>query len=222
MRERQIYASISICWPSGSWLRLTGSFKAPIWVSFLLGTSVQARAPRLLLWRQQTARTWWARSFLGVASRPSRGSIGRSSSAHTAYYRRERRPGASAEPPCVAHLQCEKQLVIVPGATHLFEEPGTLDEVARLARDWFQRHLSGRPNALRLVPITDALLRDELSFVLIKRLRGSLRDKANCSMSLPKTPALMMDCVIFEPGLHVVHHSPRHDPFCRTLSRIEL
>jgi putative phosphoribosyl transferase len=35
----------------------------------------------------------------------------------------------------------EKQLVIIPGATHLFEEPGALDEVARLARDWFERHL---------------------------------------------------------------------------------
>jgi len=35
----------------------------------------------------------------------------------------------------------EKQLVIVPGATHLFEEPGALDEVARLAADWFTRHL---------------------------------------------------------------------------------
>ena len=38
-------------------------------------------------------------------------------------------------------LHCEKQLVIVPGATHLFEEPGALDEVARLAREWFERHL---------------------------------------------------------------------------------
>jgi putative phosphoribosyl transferase len=38
-------------------------------------------------------------------------------------------------------LRCERQLVIVPGATHLFEEPGALDEVARLAREWFQRHL---------------------------------------------------------------------------------
>jgi hypothetical protein len=38
-------------------------------------------------------------------------------------------------------LLCEKQLVIVPGATHLFEEPGALDEVARLAREWFERHL---------------------------------------------------------------------------------
>ncbi len=41
----------------------------------------------------------------------------------------------------LAPLRCEKQLVIVPGATHLFEEHGALDAVARLARDWFHRHL---------------------------------------------------------------------------------
>jgi pimeloyl-ACP methyl ester carboxylesterase len=35
----------------------------------------------------------------------------------------------------------EKQLVIVPGATHLFEEPGALEEVARLASEWFTRYL---------------------------------------------------------------------------------
>jgi putative phosphoribosyl transferase len=40
-----------------------------------------------------------------------------------------------------ARLNCEKELVIVPGATHLFEEPGTLDQVVRLASDWFVRHL---------------------------------------------------------------------------------
>ena len=39
------------------------------------------------------------------------------------------------------HLHGEKQLVIVPGATHLFEEPGTLEEVARLASQWFATHL---------------------------------------------------------------------------------
>ena len=38
-------------------------------------------------------------------------------------------------------LRCEKQMVIVPGATHLFEEPGALDEVAHHARDWFERYL---------------------------------------------------------------------------------
>jgi putative phosphoribosyl transferase len=40
-------------------------------------------------------------------------------------------------------LRCEKDLVIVPGAGHLFEEPGTLDAVVAHARDWFTRHLGG-------------------------------------------------------------------------------
>jgi dienelactone hydrolase len=42
----------------------------------------------------------------------------------------------------LVQMRCERQLVIVPGATHLFEEPGALDEVARLARDWFLRYLT--------------------------------------------------------------------------------
>jgi dienelactone hydrolase len=43
-----------------------------------------------------------------------------------------------------------KELVIVPGASHLFEEPGKLEEVARLAADWFARHLAtaGEPAAV--------------------------------------------------------------------------
>jgi dienelactone hydrolase len=41
----------------------------------------------------------------------------------------------------LARLDGIKQLVVVPGATHLFEEPGTLEAVARLAADWFARHL---------------------------------------------------------------------------------
>lgn len=44
----------------------------------------------------------------------------------------------------MASLTAERELVIVPGATHLFEEPGTLEEVARLARDWFVRHFRER------------------------------------------------------------------------------
>lgn len=40
-----------------------------------------------------------------------------------------------------AQLRAEKRLTIIPGATHLFEEPGALEEVARLARDWFLRYL---------------------------------------------------------------------------------
>lgn len=39
-------------------------------------------------------------------------------------------------------LQCPSKLVIVPGATHLFEEPGTLEHVASLAQDWFRERLA--------------------------------------------------------------------------------
>jgi hypothetical protein len=39
-------------------------------------------------------------------------------------------------------LRAEKRLEIIPGATHLFEEPGALEEVAGLARDWFKRYLT--------------------------------------------------------------------------------
>ena len=42
-----------------------------------------------------------------------------------------------------AQLRCVRELAIVPGATHLFEEPGTLEAVAGLAADWFARHLVG-------------------------------------------------------------------------------
>ncbi|MBI3432858.1 MAG: alpha/beta hydrolase [Hydrogenophilales bacterium] len=42
-------------------------------------------------------------------------------------------------------LRCEKEMVIVPGATHLFEEPGTLEAVATRAAGWFAEHLPSRP-----------------------------------------------------------------------------
>lgn len=44
-----------------------------------------------------------------------------------------------------AQLRCENRLAVVPGATHLFEEPGTLQMVAELARDWFADHLVHTP-----------------------------------------------------------------------------
>jgi len=40
-----------------------------------------------------------------------------------------------------AHMRCERQVAIVQGASHLFEEPGTLDQVVILARGWFVSHL---------------------------------------------------------------------------------
>lgn len=44
----------------------------------------------------------------------------------------------------LARMRCVRQLVVVPGATHLFEEPGALERVAALARDWFVTHLKGQ------------------------------------------------------------------------------
>lgn len=46
-----------------------------------------------------------------------------------------------------AQLHCPKALAIVAGATHLFEEPGTLDEVAVLAGEWFEKHCVPTPHA---------------------------------------------------------------------------
>jgi putative phosphoribosyl transferase len=42
-------------------------------------------------------------------------------------------------------LNCEKGLAVVPDATHLFEEPGALEEVARLAAEWFAKRLKSQP-----------------------------------------------------------------------------
>jgi putative phosphoribosyl transferase len=43
-------------------------------------------------------------------------------------------------------LRCEHEVAVVPGATHLFEEPGALERVAELAADWFSRHLGAMPS----------------------------------------------------------------------------
>ncbi|MCU1335604.1 MAG: dienelactone hydrolase [Bryobacterales bacterium] len=52
------------------------------------------------------------------------------------------RPVIELNQQAFAELRCEKRLVVVPGASHLFEEPGTLEEIAKLARSWFQDHLT--------------------------------------------------------------------------------
>lgn len=44
-------------------------------------------------------------------------------------------------------MQCQTRLEVVPGATHLFEEPGALETVAHLAGSWFETHLRARPRA---------------------------------------------------------------------------
>jgi len=59
-----------------------------------------------------------------------------------------------------AQMRCERRLAIVPGATHLFEEPGTLEEVARLAGSWFVNHLSRLQSRDRAIGDRAMLSRD--------------------------------------------------------------
>jgi dienelactone hydrolase len=59
------------------------------------------------------------------------------------------RPVIAMNENALRRLHCEKRLTIVPGASHLFEEPGTLDEVVRLATAWFREHLRAKPAASR-------------------------------------------------------------------------
>jgi putative phosphoribosyl transferase len=52
----------------------------------------------------------------------------------------------------LSHMRCERRLVIIPNATHLFEEPGALEQVAHWASHWFVEHLGTR----RSIPRTEA------------------------------------------------------------------
>lgn len=44
-----------------------------------------------------------------------------------------------------SRMNCEKQLRVIPGAGHLFDEPGTLEQVAQQAAEWFEQHFGSRP-----------------------------------------------------------------------------
>jgi dienelactone hydrolase len=55
-------------------------------------------------------------------------------------------------------IHAETRLEIVSGATHLFEEPGALDEVARLARDWFVRYLKPGPSGVNFLSVSNTVL----------------------------------------------------------------
>jgi len=56
----------------------------------------------------------------------------------------EDRPVIPLNESAFKRLNCPKEMVIVPGATHLFEEPGALERVAELARDWFLKYFLPR------------------------------------------------------------------------------
>jgi dienelactone hydrolase len=54
-------------------------------------------------------------------------------------------------------LRCPSDLIVLPGVTHRFPEPGALEEVARLAGRWFLRHLAAAPRSSRRRPGTSAV-----------------------------------------------------------------
>jgi predicted phosphoribosyltransferase/dienelactone hydrolase len=74
-------------------------------------------------------------------------------------------------------LRCPRELVVIPGATHLFPEPGALEEVSRLAGDWFVRHLTratpGEQNT-EYPPVAGPLFRDreDAARLLAQRIKG--------------------------------------------------
>ena len=141
-------SSTSTCWPSGS----VPSRSGPC-------ASLGRRPAGGLLRREHRAAAALAaaatrtRQIAAVVSRGGRPDLAipvldRVHRAHAAHRRRPRRDGARAQPAgAAAPARARSSLAVVPGATHLFEEPGTLAQAARLARDWFLDHLAGPGSA---------------------------------------------------------------------------
>ncbi|HEU5089288.1 MAG TPA: dienelactone hydrolase family protein, partial [Roseiflexaceae bacterium] len=102
------------------------------------------------------ASTGAAAALMAAAERPTVGAVvsrgGRPDLAYTALSRVQAptllivggndAPVITMNQAALAQLHSKKQLVIIPGATHLFEEPGALQQVAELACQWFQRYLA--------------------------------------------------------------------------------
>jgi predicted phosphoribosyltransferase len=70
-------------------------------------------------------------------------------------------------------LHCPAELVIVPGASHLFEEPGTLDEVIRVAALWFTRHLARSGETMPILPFPDRRSAGRALASRLERMRSS-------------------------------------------------
>ena len=77
----------------------------------------------------------------------------------------------------MAQMTCRTELKIVEGASHLFEEPGKLEEVARLAADWFTEHLGGEGPAGRRPRYDGA---DHLALPRLRRHRGPATGCPRC------------------------------------------
>jgi len=75
----------------------------------------------------------------------------------------------------LAQLRCENQLIIVPGATHLFEEPGKIVQLASLAKQWFLKYLGTEQKKLK--DINDKIvLENEVPELTIEQERDSARE----------------------------------------------
>ena len=79
-------------------------------------------------------------------------------------------------------LHCERRLEVVPGATHLFEEPGTLESVVALARAWFLQHLAPQCHGGKSCSL---LIDSEAGRRLAERLLG-FKDKNPIVLALPR------------------------------------
>lgn len=92
-----------------------------------------------------------------------------------------------------ARLTSEKRMEVVPGATHLFEEPGALEAVARLATGWFLRHLDG------------ALIRPRSGR---GQRRGTLRRRPHVQRRRPRARHAALDA---RPGADAGYREVRED-----------
>ena len=58
----------------------------------------------------------------------------------------------------ISHMRAKTELKVIPGASHLFEEAGTLEEVARLAAEWFTKYLNDNPARYRRIMHTERII----------------------------------------------------------------
>ena len=104
-----------------------------------------------------------------------------------------------------SQLGCEKRLEVVPGATHLFEEPGTLDAVAELARDWFcqppRSCCQAKCGTMRLALAGDTMLGRQVAERLVEEPKARLfSDGVVETVKESDLFVLNLECAISERG----------------------
>ena len=141
-------ASTSSCWRSGSCARSIGSRARRRRAGCASAALARAPARRRRWWRRRRGRTRSPRWYRAAAGRISpAGALPRVRAPTLLLVGGKDVDVLELNREALEQLSCEKELTIVRGATHLFEEPGTLARVANLAAEWFSRHLPMRENA---------------------------------------------------------------------------